>query len=75
MCKIMSAKRLKEMIEARSAEKELNSSTVCPVASQRDGRQTFFIFFKKYFFQNNFTNITSNEAILSVFKSCDLCTR
>ena len=62
MYKIMSAKRLKEMIEARSAEKELNSSTVCPVASQRDGRQSFFLF-QKYSFQNNFTNITPSEAI------------
>ena len=49
MYKIMSAKRLKEMIEARSAEKELNSSTVCPVASQRDGRQSFFSFSKIFF--------------------------
>ena len=51
MCKILSAKRLKEMIEAQSAEKELNSSTVCLPASLPERRTSdVFYFFQKIFF-------------------------
>ena len=44
------------------------SASVCPLACQRDGRQRVFLFFSKYSFYNNFTNITLNVAIFSAFE-------
>ena len=43
-------------------------ASVCPLASQRDGRQRVFLFFSKYSFYNNFANITQNGTILSAFE-------